>query len=548
MSKKKKRIIYGVVILLILGALIFIVCSHFLVEKKEEFEGFTFREVTKLNYGDINLGDFVEEVTCGGKCFYNDQELEYKITNVEDLGTQEITVSITYQGKTYEETFEVEVTDELSPIITLSSEEIEIEQNSDFDAQSYISSVSDNYDELTIEDVEIDENVNTKETGDYEAIYTITDSNNNTSSTTLIVHVTSPQSNTENEEKETNEESNKTSNSNKNNTTSNNTTTSKNNNNTNTTSSSFKTAINGVSLSPLKTRYPELDNQISSIISSVTNSGMSNYEKLQAIYNYVKNKLSYEMMILNFNELWALQDTYSYYDYDGMDVMRAYYSLNTGHGVCDNYAALFMILARRIGFDGYVVGGSVNKVGGGTTGHAWVMIKAGGTYYIFDPQIEDSKGTSYDYFGKTDSELPIYHYNLSTHINSFHFFKENPNQPHDFEATFTTSGALTTEKNLASDGSYSTYSSGFYDLGETVNVTFNTSRTQNYTVEILKNDEVISSESYDGSSKTITLTFDEIGTNNYDIKIKVTNSYYVTFGVHGTVDEPASENTTESET
>ena len=71
-----------------------------------------------------------------------------------------------------------------------------------------------------------------------------------------------------------------TNNNNKNNNTSNNTTC---NNNTN-----FKTAINRVSLSPLKTRYTDLDEKVASIISSVTNSGISNYEKLQAIYIMLK--------------------------------------------------------------------------------------------------------------------------------------------------------------------------------------------------------------------------------------------------------------------
>ena len=538
MSKNKKRIIYGIVILLILGAFIFILCSHFLVEKKEEFKGFTFREVTKLNYGDFKLDDFVEEVTCGEKCFYNDQELEYKITSVEDLGTQEITVSITYQGKTYEQTYEIEVTDELAPVITLSSEEIEIEQNSEFDDQSYILSVSDNYDELTLEDIEIDENVNTKETGDYEAIYTITDSNNNTSSVTLIIHVKSSQSNTENEEKETTEESNKTSNSNKNNTTSNNTTTNKNNNNTNTTSSSFKTAINGVSLSPLKTRNNDLDTEIASIISSVTNSSMSNYELLQAIYNYVKNKLSYEMMYLIWNELWELQDTYSYYDYDGMDVMRAIYSLRTGKGVCDNYAALFMILARRIGFDAYVVGGSVNKVGGGTTGHAWVMIKAGGTYYIFDPQIEDNKGTSYDYFGKTDSELPIYHYNLSSNISKFHYFKENPNLAHSFSLDVNVSGAYTDTDTLNNGSSHS--SQFTLDLGSSVAIKLTPSRTQKYTVEVTSNENVVLNESYDGSSpKIINYTFENPGYDNLKIIVKA-GSYKVEYNLIVNVKETSN--------
>ena len=206
-----------------------------------------------------------------------------------------------------------------------------------------------------------------------------------------------------------------------------------------------------------------------------------------------------------------------------------------------------MILARRIGFNAYVVGGSVNKVGGGTTGHAWVMIKAGGTYYIFDPQIEDSKGTSYDYFGKTDSELPIYHYTLSTHVNSFKYFKENPNQIHHFTVDLNISGASTGTKTLSSNGSYSAYNSAWFNIGDTVTINFKASLSQNYTLEILKNDQVISSESYDGSSKTVTFTFDEAGQINYDIKIKISNSRYVLYGVHGTVKEPTSTNTTENE-
>ena len=537
MSKKKKIIIYSIISLLILGAILFILCSHFLVEKEEPiFNGFTFREVTKLNYGDFNLGDFVEEVTCEEKCFFGGKELEYKITNVENLGTQKITVNITYQGKSYEETFEVEVTDEITPVITLSSEEIEIEQNSDFNAESYIVSVTDNYDELTIDNVQIESNVNTKEVGDYTVTYTLNDRSKNKTSSSLIVHVTKKEedkTNTGNNENKNNSTNNKTDNSTSNKT--------NNNDNKNTsTSSSFKSAINGVSLSPLTTRYPDLDKKIASIISSVTNSSMSNYEKLQAIYNYVKNKLSYEMMILNLNELWTLQDTYSYYDYDGMDVMRAYYSLNTGHGVCDNYAALFMILARRIGFDAYVVGGSVNKVGGGTTGHAWVMIKAGGTYYIFDPQIEDSKKTSYDYFGKTDSELPIYHYNLSSNISKFHYFKENPDLGHSFSLDVKVSGDYTDSDTLNSGSSHS--SQFGINLGSSMAIELKPSRTQKYTVEVTSNDTVILNESYDGSSsKVINYTFEKTGIDNLKIIVK-TDGYKVEYRLMANVKEIENSN------
>ena len=539
MSKRKKIIIYSVIGLIFLSVIIFILFSHFIIKKELTFNGFHFKEVTELNYNAYDLSAFVEEVTCEEKCLFNKEELDYSISNIETLGTQEITVKITYQGKVYEKTYEVEVIDKLSPVITLSNEEIEILKNSDFDSKAYITEVTDNYNDLTINDVEIESKVNTKEIGDYTVTYTLIDSNNNIGTASLIVHVVEKIE--ENENDDAKQETNNPDNKNDNKTSNNNT------NNSNSTNSNFKSVINSVSLSPLTTRYPDLDNEITSIISSVTNSGMSNYELLQAIYNYVKNKLSYGQVPINISDLLGLKETYSYYEWDAYQVLRSYYSLHTGYGVCDNYAALFMILARRIGFNAYVVGGSVNKVGGGTTGHAWVTIKAGGTYYIFDPQIEDSKGTSYDYFGKTDSELPIYHYTLSTHVNSFKYFKENPNQIHHFTVDFNISGASTGTKTLSSNGSYSAYNSAWFNIGDTVTINFKASLSQNYTLEILKNDQVISSESYDGSSKTVTFTFDEAGQINYDIKIKISNSRYVLYGVHGTVKEPTSTNTTENE-
>ena len=531
---KKKKIIYISIGLIIIGAIIFILCSHFILNKKvEEFNGFTFKEVTKLNYGDIILSDFVKDITCEEECTYHGQTLEYSISNIEDLGKVEVLVSITYQGNTYEQSYEVEVVDELAPIITLTETEMNYVKNSDaiFASEDFIKEVSDNYDEVAVEDVSIESNVNLKKVGDYQITYTLTDTHNNVGTSILIVHVVDEEAKENSDDKkETNSTNNKTNN-----------TTTNNKNNSSKPSSNFKSTINSVSLSPLKTRYPDLDSEIASIISSVTNSGMSNYEKLQAIYNYVKNKLNYSTPLLNNRDIEGLQETYNFYYTDALQIYNAYFALYTGYGVCDNYAALFMILARRIGFDAYVVGGKVNKVGGGTTSHAWVMIKAGGTYYIFDPQIEDSKKTSYDYFGKTDTELPIYHYTLSSNISKFYYFKENPKQPHTFSATFKVD--LEDYDEVTIKDHNSSYTSSTYEKGKTINITFSTSLKQDYKIEILKNDEVISSESYDGSSKTITLTFDEVGPISYDIKIKTTGNHYVMYGIHGTVKEPAITNT-----
>ena len=74
-------------------------------------------------------------------------------------------------------------------MITLSNEEIEILKNSDFDSKAYITEATDNYDDLTINDVEIESKVNTKEIGDYTITYTLIDSNNNIGTASLIVHV-----------------------------------------------------------------------------------------------------------------------------------------------------------------------------------------------------------------------------------------------------------------------------------------------------------------------------------------------------------------------
>ena len=246
------------------------------------------------------------------------------------------------------------------------------------------------------------------------------------------------------------------------------------------------------------------------------------------------------MMMLNLNELWEMQDTYSYYDYDGMDVMRAKYSLSTGKGVCDNYAALFMILARRIGFDAYVVGGSVNKVGGGTTGHAWVMIKAGGTYYIFDPQIEDSKKTSYDYFGKTDSELPIYHYNLSSNISKFHYFKENPDLAHMYTLYVNITGDYNNEATLTNGARRTSMTK--LDLGSSMTVELHTDITQKYIVEISVNDTIISTEEWDGTTKIINHTFDTVGQEKFTVAVYA-DRYRLEYVFDMTIKEPELTNT-----
>ena len=513
----KKKLIISLVIVLIL---IFIICLIiFNKQDKQTDSNIVFKEVTSLNYNDIKITDFISNVTCEEECFYNDEKIEYKVSDITELGKQNIKVTIIYQGKEYSKEYEVEIIDKVAPLITLTKEEIEIKKDTEFNPLDYVKEVSDNYDELSNDNIKIENNVDINKTGDYQVNYTLTDSSNNTVTVTLKVKVVEDEE-TNNEEKPDNNtkpsDSNNQSGSN------------------NQSSSSLKNLINKTTLSSLKTGYTTLDNKISNIISNNTNSSMSKYDKLRAVYDYVKKKITYKTSPINMNEVNDLQEKYGFYLNDALIAYQALYSLDTGYGVCDNYASLFMLLARRIGFDAYTVSGRVNKAGGGTTGHTWVMIKISGKYYIFDPQIEDTNGS--DYFGKTDSQLPIYQYTLSSEINKFKFFKKDPSVTRDFKLTVNVTGDYNqsgiTVDSASREPVY--YDYAILKPNNSITINLKTTVNQKYNVSVKLNGEIISNTNFTGTTKSIKQSFEKSG--NYDIEIKLTSgSHYLYYCLNVTV-------------
>lgn len=175
-------------------------------------------------------------------------------------------------------------------------------------------------------------------------------------------------------------------------------------------SSSAEKLLNSAPLNPMKTNNDELDEQVAALLGRITNDGMSTYQKTVAVYDYFIKNYTYG----------SPGGGYTFYrDYrsssDFMAVLNARPLIETGVGVCDNYAALFMIIMRRIGLESYVVGGQISSRGGGTTGHAWPLIKLDGVYYIFDAQIEQSNSSNgwigYNWFCKSDTSMSgIYTY------------------------------------------------------------------------------------------------------------------------------------------
>lgn len=288
----------------------------------------------------------------------------------------------------------------------------------------------------------------------------------------------------------------------------------------------FDTEINSVKLNPIKTRRTTLDNKIANIINSVTNSSMTNNQKLYAVFKYIMDHSEYGItfysLVLN-----DVVDQYHYTYFDGNIVTLAEEILETGHGVCDHYAALFVVMARRLGFDAYWVAGSVKKAGGGTTGHAWANILVNGTYYVFDPQIADRRPEQEKYYyGKTDQEINIYTYNnRESYVKSFNSFKETAPLKLDVKlsgAVNDTKSISSYSRNILQNVEYNAF------VGEMINFNIKTSGASKYTYDIrvkptnVTTDSLYSKKNDTSNNLNLSYKFDNVG--GYAVYISVWNS------------------------
>ena len=194
---------------------------------------------------------------------------------------------------------------------------------------------------------------------------------------------------------------------------------------------SFEEEVNKVTLKPVRTNTKKLDDLVDRILAKIITKGMTNSQKLKAIYDYIIANSSYEMRIIDYDEMMTFGDNAYLSDEDAITAYYAYLILSDGYGVCDNYSSAFTVLARAVGFDCYSIGGNVAYSGGGYTGHKWNNIKVGNTWYEFDTQIEDKYNelngyTSYFYYGKVRNSNPtlyIYPENLDEVIGWYKGFR-----------------------------------------------------------------------------------------------------------------------------
>ena len=220
------------------------------------------------------------------------------------------------------------------------------------------------------------------------------------------------------------------------------------NENSSSVASGIEGILNSAKLNPIKTGYTSLDNQVSSVINSVTNSSMSTYEKVKALYDWVINNMSYQIGFVIGEEIDSLMNTYGFYERDAIQVFLASNGFGTKRGSCDNYSAMFMILTRRIGLDSYVVSARNND----GSGHTTVNIKINGKWYNFDPQREDNSKKNgkimYYAFGEDDSDSKPYTYvNRNSDVAAFHKFNKQPESNY-LNASITVAGKTYSAKTL----------------------------------------------------------------------------------------------------
>ncbi len=146
--------------------------------------------------------------------------------------------------------------------------------------------------------------------------------------------------------------------------------------------------LNNVVLSPDYCLTGEDDKIVRSYLAKIVNSGMSNYEKALAVYDYLINN--------------------TYYAYGGWN--EPYKSvLVNGFGTCTEYSRTLTAMLRYMGFNARTVDGQTAMAAGGYGYHMWTEVIINGQVYVMDAQVDDDMSwagyTSHARFCKTYAEV-----------------------------------------------------------------------------------------------------------------------------------------------
>ena len=132
-----------------------------------------------------------------------------------------------------------------------------------------------------------------------------------------------------------------------------------------------------------------VNSKLNTVMQGLNLASMNEIQKVQAIYDYICNNVTYDYVHLN-DESYKVQYT-------------AYGALVDGTSVCQGYAVLFYRMCREAGIDARVISGLGN---GGA--HAWNIVELGNRYYNLDSTWDatvSAAGYPYEYFLKSQDDF-----------------------------------------------------------------------------------------------------------------------------------------------
>ena len=153
--------------------------------------------------------------------------------------------------------------------------------------------------------------------------------------------------------------------------------------------------------------------QVNALLNDLNLAGMTNYQKIKAVYDYMCQNITYDYAHLNDNS-YKLQYT-------------AYAALINKTSVCQGYAVLLYRLLLEMGIDCRVIPGIGN---GGP--HAWNIIKVGNYYYNTDATW-DAGRTHYGYFLRGSNYFPDHYRDADWDVTNYPISDNYPISKTDYD-------------------------------------------------------------------------------------------------------------------
>ncbi|MDR2655759.1 MAG: hypothetical protein LBC56_06770 [Oscillospiraceae bacterium] len=165
--------------------------------------------------------------------------------------------------------------------------------------------------------------------------------------------------------------------------------------------------LNSVPLAPTAPQSADLNEYLDWLVPQITQGKTSAYEKLLACYNYIVLNTKYGSHMAGLYAQVGGATCRGIYSNHGETEGFGAVALITHVGMCNAYAAAFILMARKVGLqDIYLEEGYFVNRSGRYNYHKWAEAKINGQLYVFDPQVEQNMSALYNNFCRLYSELP----------------------------------------------------------------------------------------------------------------------------------------------